>query len=186
MSTVKDLINEINEARNRAIEQGSTVYKTRSQKTEVAVMRAMLNDTSYKVGVYGSKGLESEYCPAEDMRKTISSIMQNSTGLSKVEADSAVDNYEFKNNEAQSFVNFSKEFINTYLQTGRTLPLGGREKSNVSLIRKQVPGGNMLYPSRVTSDGTDGYESKEVYVEPYETIKVYGSCPDWLKHKGGK
>lgn len=186
MSTVKELINEINESRNRAIEQGSTVYKTRSQKTEVAVMRAMLNDITYKVGVYGSKGLESEYCPAEDIRKTISSIVQNSTGLNKVEADNAIDNYEFKNGDAQSFVNFSKEFINTYIQTGKTLPLGGRERSNVSLIRKQVPGGTMLYPSKVTNNSNDGYESKEVYVEPYETIKVYGNCPDWLKHKGGK
>ena len=36
-------------------------------------------------------------------------------------------------------INISKQFIHTYLETGRKLPLGGREKSNISLVNKTIP-----------------------------------------------
>ena len=45
--------------------------------------------------------------------------------MSKTETDGLMDNYEFKNQEANAMIGLSKEFINTYLNTGRKLPLGG-------------------------------------------------------------
>ena len=95
-----------------------------------------------------------------------------------------MDVYEFKNKDAQGLIGFSKEFVNTYLQTGRKLPLGARERSNVSLIRKTHPGGLMLYPNKVTrTDDDTGYESREILIDEYDTIKCIGPCPDWRKHR---
>ena len=184
MSSVQELINEINESRNKARQEGLTRYDTKSQKDEISIMKAMMNDKTYSVDVYGSNGVvQEQYCPAKDIRKTMSGILQNALGVSEEEASHAMDAYEFKNQDAQGMIGFSKEFINTYLQTGRKLPLGGRAKSNVSLIRKTVPGGLMLYPSKVNGSS---YESQEILVEEYDTIKGIGPCPDWLKHRKEK
>ena len=182
MSSVQELINDINESREKARQAGYTTYDTKSQKDEVAIMKAMLNDKTYRVGVYSSSGLQSEYCPAVEIRKTLSSIVQNATGIPSNEADTLMDRYEFKNQDAQGMIGFSKEFVNTYLQTGRKLPLGGRARSNISIIKKTVPGGRMLYPSSVNKSNVS-MESKEVFEEEHDTIRVYGSCPEWLKHK---
>ena len=64
-ATVQKLIDNINQARTASKKEGATIYDTKSQKDEIAIMKAMLNDTEYKVSVYGSNGtVESEYCPA--------------------------------------------------------------------------------------------------------------------------
>lgn len=64
--SVKDLVEEIKE---------SLTQKNSSQKDEIRVMQAMLNDTSFKVDVYGNDGKEGEYCPAEDFKGMVSSII---------------------------------------------------------------------------------------------------------------
>ena len=187
-ATVQELINEINQARTASKKEGSVIYETKSQKDEVTIMKAMLNDTSYQVSVYGPNGnVESTYCPAAEIRKVFCDVLQNTTGLSVEEAQHNMDSYEFKNKDAQGLIGFSKEFVNTYLQTGRKLPLGARERSNVSLIRKTHPGGLMLYPSKVNKNDDDtSYESIEIQVDEYDTIKCIGPCPDWRKHRQEK
>ena len=187
MAKVKDLVKEIYESRTTVSKDGTViVYSTKSHKDEVAVMRAMLNDKEYKVDVYGSNGVvEEQYCPSEEARSMFSTVISNATHMSKTETDGLMDNYEFKNQEANAMIGLSKEFINTYLNTGRKLPLGGREKSNASLIKKVVPAGTLKYPVRVGKDknGKSICEAKEVHVESYDAVKSYSPCPAWIKKK---
>lgn len=180
---VKDLIKEINASRNPT--DNRITYDTKSQKDELAVMKAMLNDKSYKVNIYGPDGLEGSICPSDIVRNTVSSVIVGTTGITDKEAKALVDKYEFTTKEAKGFIDFSKEYINTYLLTGRKLPLGGRETSNVSLIRKTIPAGYVKYPVKVGEDehGRNICESEETYVEQYHSIKVYGPCPVWVKDK---
>lgn len=182
MYSVQELISDINSSREKAKKEGLTVYDTKSQKDELAVMKAMLNDMEYKVGVYDSEGLEYYYSPAKEIRSMISNVISSSMEIPLVEAEHHMNEYEFKNSDAQSMISFSKEFINTYLKTGRKLPLGGRETSNVSLIRKQIPARKMLYPTKVKKSGDTSFncESKEVMVGAYDSVRVYGSCPPWV------
>ena len=185
MVTVTELIKEINDTRHSS--DGMT-YDTKSQKDEVAVMKAMLNDRQYRVDVYGPSGVEGSFCPAECIRETMSSIISNTTGIGSTEARHLMDNYEIKSTEARNMIDLSKEFINTYMHTGRKLPLGGREASNVSLIRKPIPPGIVKFPVKVGEDKTGKaiYESEETYVAGYDSIKVYNSCPVWVKAKAKK
>jgi hypothetical protein len=186
MASVKDLINEINDSRQPS--NGGTTYETKSQKDELAVMKAMLNDKDYVVDVYGPNGVEGQYCPATAIRETLTSVVTNTTGISEIEAKGVIDNYEFKSSEAKGLIDLSKEFVNTYLQTGRKLPLGGREKSNVSMIRKVIPAGMVKYPVKVGEDsnGRSICQHEETYVDGYQSIRVYGPCPSWIKNKGKK
>lgn len=174
MEKVKELIQEI----RTNLSQTSS-----SQKDEVKVMRAMLNDKEYQVEVYGKEGLKETYCPAQDVRQMMASVMSSTTKVPVQEAESLMDSYEFKKNDASTMINVSKEFTNTFLQTGRKLPLGGREMSNVSLSLKEVEATTRTYPKKVgvNTDGSGRYEKAETNVNAHQSVKVHAPCPSWVK-----
>ena len=58
---VLDLLTEIQETHKQV---------SSSQKDEVRIMQAMLNDTSYEVGVYAKSGQVGTYNPAQDFAYT--------------------------------------------------------------------------------------------------------------------
>lgn len=174
MSTVTELVKEIKDNLSQV---------SSSNKDEIRVMQAMLNDTNYEVGVYGNIGLKETYNPAKDFRGMLSSVVASTTKISKEEAVSLVESHEVTKSEASTMVNVSKEFVNTYLCTGRKLPFGGREKSNISISGKSLPETIKTYPKKVgvNEDGTDRYESGERKVPAHVTAKLYGPCPEWVK-----
>lgn len=174
MSKLDDLVNEI---------KVSLTQTASSNKDEERVMRLMLNDRDFKVDIFDKEGKVDEYSPAEDVRGLISSVISNTTKISLDEAKNLANDYDFKKAETQSFIRIGKEFINTYLQTGRKLPLGSRELSDVSLSLKNVEGGIRKYPRRVgvNPDGTPKYEPGEAYVKPHQSIRVHASCPPWVE-----
>ena len=172
---VKAIINDI----KKNLSQQSS-----SSKDEERVMQAMLNDKEYKVGVYNSTGKVDDYCPSEDARKMSASIIQSTTKMSAAEAEELADKHVFTKAEAKTMVNISKEFINTYAQTGRKLPLGGRETSNVKLVLKHEDEKVKRYPKKVgvNEDGSTRYDQNATTVIPaHDTIRAQGSCPAWLK-----
>lgn len=154
-----------------------------SNKDEIRVMQAMLNDKEYEVGIYTNAGLKETYNPAKDFRAMLSGIVSNTTKISKDESAALVDTYEVTKSDASTMVNVSKEFVNTYIATGRKLPFGGREKSNIAISGKEVQETIKTYPMKVgvNEDGTGRYESGERRVPSHITAKVYGSCPEWVK-----
>ena len=145
-----------------------------NRKDEVTVMRAMLNDTSFKVGVYDRTGKIDDYCPAESFRKMLTNIVSSTTRISQSEAYSLVDKYEVTKSDAAIMIGISKEFVNTYLTTKRKLPLGGREFSNVSLELKRVEERTASVPSK------DGSRINSTIPEHYG-IKSTSPCPAWVK-----
>lgn len=174
MEKLNELISEI---------KSNLSQTSSSQKDEVRVMKAMLNDREYKVGVYGKDGLESTYCPADDARQMMAGVLSSAAKIPQSEAEKLMENYEFKKSDATSMINISKEFTNTFVQTGRKLPLGGREKSNISLSIKEVEATTRSYPKKVgiNADGSARYEKAETKVGAHQSIKVHASCPSWVK-----
>ncbi len=172
--TVKGLLNEI----QTGLKQTSS-----SRKDEVRVMQAMLSDDSYEVSVYGKDGVEEAYCPAKDFKGMCSSVMASAAKIPMAEAENLMSNYEVKKGEANSMINISKEFVNTFLQTGRKLPLGSREKSDVSLSLKKVDATTRLYPTKigVNDDGTDKYSKTPTTIPAHESVRVHAPCPSWCK-----
>ena len=177
-STVEELIKEINETRTQT---------SASAKDETRVMRTMLNDPTFKVDVYGKSGVEGVYCPYEESRTMIANIIRDTTKISGKEAMELSQSYEFGKQESNIMIGISKEFIKTYLETGRKLPLGGRENSNISIakkIKKERVGG---FPQKVgvNSDGTDKFvnSGSETTIPAHGSIKVYSQCPSWVKDR---
>lgn len=174
MEKVKELIKEIHSV---------ITQTTGSKKDEVRVMRAMMNDDTYKVDLYDKSGKIGTYCPAESARTMAASIISGATKISVNEAEALAKNYEFKRAEAEAMVDMSKEFINTYMHTGRKLPLGGRTKSDVSLSIKNIDAGTRPFPkvTGVDAKGNKIYGRGLAKVGSYESIKVYSPCPSWVK-----
>jgi len=174
MDKVSMLVKEIREG----LSQTSS-----SQKDEVRVMRTMLNDRDYKVDVYGKDGVSGQYCPAEDARIIAASIISSAAKIPAAEAAKLAENYEFSKNEATLMIDVSKEFVNTFLQTGRKFPLGGREKSNVSLAIKDVESTTRTYPKKVgvNNDGTPRFGKGEVQVNAHQSVRVFAPCPPWVE-----
>lgn len=175
MSQTLELIQDIRE---------NLSQKASSHKDEVRVMQSMLNDTDYKVGVYGSSGRVGEYCPAEDARTMIGSVIASTTKISKDEAAVLAQDHQFSKVECESFVNVSKEFINTYAATERKLPLGGRATSNVTLQGVHADATTTRYPKKVgvNEDGSDKYESAVKSIPAHDKIKASASCPAWVRN----
>jgi DNA-binding transcriptional regulator YiaG len=173
--TTKELLNEI---------RTNLKQKNASQKDEVRVMQAMLNDDSYKVAIYDKTGEIGTYCPAEDFKSMTTSIIASAAKVTKEEARSLSENHEVSKSEAASMVGISKEFINTYLETGRKLPLGGREETNFALSRKLVPEKIKPCPRKVgvKDTGEDIYETPNKTIPEHIGLKAYSSCPDWIKN----
>lgn len=173
-TTVKELLSEI----KTNLSQTSS-----SSKDETKVMRAMLNDKTYKVDVYGKEGVVDQYCPSEDARTMCAGIITSTAKIPAEEAATLMDKYEFKKSDAASMINISKEFVNTFMQTGRKLPLGGREKSNISLSLKEVDATTRTYPKKigVADDGSNCYENAPTEIKAHESIRVHAPCPDWVK-----
>lgn len=163
--------------------QKNLTQKGSSKKDESRVMRAMLNDMNYKVGIFGKDGLESEYCPAEDYKNMCIEIVTDTTHISADEAIKLIQKRDASKIESDAMVRIGKEFILTYMQTNRKLPLGCREHSDVSFIRKEVPETTKSYPRKVgvNEDGTPRYSKVPTTVPAHDTIKVQSGCPMYKK-----
>jgi hypothetical protein len=182
LQDVKEIIKEIEKKRIESTT--GKKYETRSQKDEIAVMKGILNDPSYEVSVYDKNGCIGVYNPSKEIRKMIGGIITNTTGVQPNESKRIMDNYEFSTNDAKAMISFSKEFINSYMHTGRKMSLGGREKSDVSFIKRIIPEGTIKSPEIIgTNENGDPIYSntKETKLEEYETIKVFSPYPQWLK-----
>ena len=173
-NTVTALIKDINEN----LKQTSS-----SRKDETAVMQAMLNDPGYEVNIYGKDGIEGTYNPTNDFRAMCDSIISNAAKVPMAEATQLMSDYNVRKSEATSMVNISKEFVNAYLHTGRKLPLGAREKSDVSLSIKKVDATTRMYPQKVgvNDDGSDRYSKTPTTIPAHESVRVHAPCPSWVK-----
>lgn len=153
-----------------------------SQKDEVRVMQTMLNDTSYEVGVYSNAGKVGTYNPAKDFRAMQTNIVAATAKISKDEAAALVEGYEVTKSDATTMVDVSKEFVNTYLTTGRKLPFGGREDSNYALSIKEVPKTEKTYQRRVVdAAGNVTWEPGKKVIPAHKGLKAKSSCPSWVQ-----
>ena len=154
-----------------------------SRKDETRIMQAMLSDPSYEVSIYGKDGIEGSYNPTNDFRSMCASIISNAAKVPLAEAAQLMNDYSVRKSEATSMVNISKEFINTFIKTGRKLPLGSREKSDVSISLKKVDATTRSYPQKVgvNDDGSDRYSKTPTTIPAHESIRVHAPCPSWVK-----
>jgi ClpP class serine protease len=105
--TVQETIDKIKSDKN--------IYTTSSQKDEVSVMRAMLNDDTYHIDLYNNKGCDRLYNMALETKDMISKVVSSQCNISLDQAKRMVNGYEFDNEDAKTMISASKNFVTTYL-----------------------------------------------------------------------
>lgn len=174
--SLKDLTNEIRES--IIVEGGKTTSSRSSQRDELRVMKEMLNDTEYTYDIYDKAGNTTPFSPAQSAREMVAGIISTATKVSKEEATQISENYKFGNKEAKNMVDLSKSFVNTYLQTGRKLPLGGTDKFMSDLVMVHVDEKPTSHPHK-NEDGT--WEIRTSIIPEHDKIKSISPCPRYLK-----
>ena len=153
-----------------------------SQKDEVKVMQAMLNDTSYEVDIYDATGKIDTYNPAKSFREMQTRIVATAATITKDEAAKLMDEYEVTKQDAAVMVNISKEFVNTYLDSGRKLDFGGRDCHKYTLAAKDVPKTEKVYHvATPKEDGEPSWEQRTKIVPAHRSLKAKSTCPSWVK-----
>lgn len=174
--SLKELTQEIKET----IElQSKDKKQTRSSvRDEIRVMKEMLNDNEFTYDLYDKSGNVQSFSPSSTAREMVSTIINNATKMSKDEASQIAEEYKFGNKEAKCMVDISKSYINTYLDTGRKLPLGGTATSVTDLVKIHVEEKTTAYPHK-NDDGT--WESRMSTIPEHDKIKAISPCPKYLK-----
>ena len=166
MEDAKKVISEIIE---------STTKHAVSRKDEISVMKALINDPTFTVQTYTNDQV-SDYKPGEEFRKMISNTISACTKITHKEAAELVNQYDFSRSDAVAIVDLSKEFINTYLNTGRKIALGGRTTSDIELMWKEIPDRTVQVPSK-------NGERTTAEIPAHGGISVSNPCPSWVKKK---
>ena len=167
MESARKTISEISDSVNQ---------HSASRKDEVTVMKAMLNDPTFSVGVYDKSGKIGDFCPSGEFRKMIGNVVTATTKIPAKEARDLVDRYEFTKADAAAVIGVSKEFFNSYLPTGRKVQLGGRKTSNIELMWKNIDERVAGVPTKVNG------ERAETLIPAHGGIKAINKCPVWLKN----
>ena len=95
METVNELLSIINNGPSTC---------TASKKDELKVMKALMNDTSYNVDVYGANGKERSFNPSTELRDMCASVISSAAKISINEAKSLMKDHEFKKSEAEQMI----------------------------------------------------------------------------------
>lgn len=143
-----------------------------SDKTNAAIMRAMITDPSFEVTVFDGKGQPKETVnPHSKFVGICSEVLNAAGGVSKTEAASLAEGYVPSNTTASNLVDLSKCWIGTTLQSGTKVALYNTATSKCVLKQEHKE-------ESVTKVPATGEEKK---VPAFDKIKASSSCPSWLK-----
>lgn len=140
--TMDSLMEEIKETTKK--------QKSASRVDEVRVMRTMLNDPNYSISIYDkNKGYIGTRCPRQEAVKFAANISSAITGLDNKSATELANMYEFTKKDALFMIENHRDFTQTYLSTGRKLPIIQSEDAEAAVFfkelgerEKSVPDGN--------------------------------------------
>lgn len=122
-----------------------------SRVDEIRVMRTMLNDPNFEVSIYDkNKGYIGTRCPREEAVKFVGNVSSAITGLESKTAQELAKEYEFTKRDSIFLVENGRDFIKTYLATGRKLPIVQAENAEAAISYKSISSREKVVP---TTDG---------------------------------
>lgn len=159
------------------IQEATRKQKSQSIVDENRVMRSMLNDPNYVVGIYDKKkGKIGQRCPREEAVTFVAESTAAITGLDKKTSKELANKYEFTKKDATFFLNNTRDFMGTYLKTGRKINIVQGEDCECSLLLKPVPSKEKLVPN-----GTNGDRVKTI-VPAFNKIISKSKAPVYIQN----
>ena len=160
------MINEIKEATNQI-----AINKV----DEIRVMRCMLNDPDFRLGVYDRNfGYVGDKCPHDDAVNFAKNIIAGSTGLDGRESKHLAENYEFTKRDASFLLENMRDFLQVYTSTGRKINIMQTAETEACLYTKPVTAGNKSVPDKERPGKT-----KQITTSPYVKLVSITKCPKY-------
>lgn len=146
-----------------------TTQTASNKSNEIDIMQSMLNDKDFKVAIFESgKGYIGSRSPRDEAIGIAVDTLSGATGMSKAEARALTENYEFTRKDAGRFINIGKDFISTYLQTGRKTTLISDPRGEVVVNLKHIEEHDKSVPDK-------NNPGKTKIVKTTESIKLVSS-----------
>lgn len=165
-TNMNDLMAEIRETTKK--------QKSASRVDEIRVMRTMLNDPDFSVSIYDkNKGLIGSRCPREEAVKFIAGISSTITGLDSKSTEELANNYEFTKKDAIFLIENGRDFNQTYLSTGRKLPIVQGSDSEAAIFYRPVASKEKTVPNNSTG------EKNTTTVPAYNKVICRSKCPKY-------
>lgn len=142
---------------------------------EVRVMRTMLNDRDFKLGIYDkSLGYIGNRCPHEEAVNFAKNIIAGSTGLDAKDSRHLAENYEFTKRDASFLIDNMRDFLEVYTSTGRKINVMQTAATEACLYTKSVEATNKSVP-----DKNNPGKNKQVVTSPYVKLVAVTKCPKY-------
>lgn len=164
-----------------------TIKATRKQRSvshrdEIAVAQEFLNNPDYVMDVYKKgAGKVGTFCPRDTFNKMNAMMIGTVAHVKPEEAAAMAAGYKVTKVGAECFVDLTKNYMNTYLDTGRKFALPGTAEHCFAFAIKEVDEGIKKYPATVASKDGKTYSTVEKKVPAHISIRAWGSCPDYIK-----
>lgn len=144
MSELEQLVSDIRK---------NVKQKSINKVDEVKVMKAMLNDKNFTIGVYEkSNGYVGQKSPHDEAVRFVRGIVAGATGLDNRDAQVLAEHYEFTNKDAGFLVNNMKDFLYVYTGTGRKINLIQSVDCEASVFIREIPEGTKVVPNNDTGE----------------------------------
>lgn len=147
---------------------------------EVQVMKCMLNDKDFTLGVYDKNtGYIGERSPHQEAVKFIKNIIAGSTGLDSKDSTHLAENYEFTKRDAGFLLDNMRDFLQVYTGTGRKINVMQTAATEACLYTKPVKASIKSVPSK----GKSEEKTKQITTSPYIKLVAVTKCPKYAEEQ---
>ena len=165
-SQLEELVNEIKK---------STSQVAINKVDEVRVMKSMLNDPDYSIGVYDNTvGYVGQKCPPDEAVKFVKNIISGTTGLDSKDSLHLAENYEFTNRDANYLIGNMRDFLYVYTSTGRKINVMQSAATEAAIFTKEIPASKKSVP-----DKDNPGKTKQITTSPYIKVVSTSKCPKY-------
>ena len=146
---------------------------------EVRVMRSMLNDPEFSIGVYDkAQGYIGQKSPHDNAVKFVKNIVQGATGLDSKDSMHLASNYEFTNRDANFLLENMRDFLYVYTGTGRKINIIQSADTEASIFIREVKSTDKQIP-----DKDHPGKTKTVKTSPYTKLISSSKCPRYNQNE---
>jgi hypothetical protein len=142
---------------------------------EVNVMKSMLNDANFFIGVYDrNMGYIGQRCPHDEAVNFTKNIITRATGLDSRDSKILAERYEFDKKDATFLLTNMRDFLNVYTSTGRKINLIQNAETEAAVFIKDIPEGTKVVPNKDPNTG-----SREIKTVAFKKLVSSAHCPKY-------
>ena len=146
-----------------------------NKSDEVRVMKAMLNDPNFTIGVYDKNiGYIGQRSPHQEATKFVKNILTGTTGLDSRDAQHLADNYEFTRRDANFMLTNMRDYLATYTAAGRKINIVQTANTEAYVYTKDIDTKKKYVP-----DKDNPGKTREIEANPYVKLVSSSKCPKY-------